>query len=406
MKNLKHKKSRTLMTALVAAVVGLICTPARQAMADTISNADLVGGTPTVSLATGWTAGSYPVTLLFDGNADNPGTGRVLYWHGGTTLSQTNYISITIDLIEPWEINSFQIANDYGNSSVNEVHSMDILLSGTAGLIKSFLVSNLDDDYVPDIDDVFTGESILGVTRIEFRITENQDPWSIEIREFIVTGTPAPSNQPPVAVCQAAVVAVGEVPNIDGGSYDPDDGDTVTLSQSPSGAFGEAGIYEVTLTVTDSSDASDTCTAMVVVYDPSGGFVTGGGWIDSPEGAYIPDPSLTGKANFGFVSKYKKGASIPTGQTEFVFQTAGLNFHSSSYQWLVVNQAGANAQFKGSGTINGEGDYKFMLWAGDGEPDTFRIKIWYEDTGEVVVYDNGVNQAIGGGSIIVHKAKK
>ena len=48
-------------------------------------------------------------------------------------------------------------------------------------------------------------------------------------------------------------------------------------------------------------------------------------------------------------------------------------------------------------------DYKFMIWAGDGEPDTFRIKIWYEDGDEVVVYDNGFDQAIGAGNIKVHK---
>jgi hypothetical protein len=98
---------------------------------------------------------------------------------------------------------------------------------------------------------------------------------------------------------------------------------------------------------------------------------------------------------------------VPTGNTEFVFKSADLNFHSSEYDWLVVNQGGTNAQFKGSGTINGSGDYKFMLWAGDDDPDTFRIKIWYEDGGsEIVVYDNGMDQAIGGGNIVVHKSNK
>jgi hypothetical protein len=113
-------------------------------------------------------------------------------------------------------------------------------------------------------------------------------------------------------------------------------------------------------------------------------------------------PSSEGKATFGFVSKYKKGATVPDGNTEFQFKAANLNFHSTSYDWLVVNQGGTNAQFKGSGTINGAGDYQFMLWAGDGSPDTFRIKIWYANT-EVVVYDNGTEQAISGGSIVVKK---
>ena len=80
----------------------------------------------------------------------------------------------------------------------------------------------------------------------------------------------------------------------------------------------------------------------------------------------------------------------------------------------MVNQGGTNAQNKGSGTINGEsapsGDlYRFMLWANDLRPsadDTFRIKIWYEDEvgTEVVDYDNGFDQPIDGGSIIVHTA--
>lgn len=64
--------------------------------------------------------------------------------------------------------------------------------------------------------------------------------------------------------------------------------------------------------------------------------------------------------------------------------------------------------FKGVGTINGAGEYKFKIWAGDGEPDTFRIKIWTEDGGgvETVIYDNGMDQEINGGSIVIHVKKK
>jgi hypothetical protein len=141
--------------------------------------------------------------------------------------------------------------------------------------------------------------------------------------------------------------------------------------------------------------------------------VTGGGWIDSPVGAYAADPTLTGKASFGFVSKYKRGATIPTGQTEFRFRAGDLDFHSSSYDWLVV--AGPRAQFMGSGTINGVGDYGFLLTAIDGQVvggggvDRFRIKIWDRATDEVV-YDNqpgegddsGVTTALGGGSVVIH----
>jgi hypothetical protein len=152
----------------------------------------------------------------------------------------------------------------------------------------------------------------------------------------------------------------------------------------------------------------------VVVYDPGAGFVTGGGWIDSPPGAYVPEPSMVGKANFGFVAKYQKGANVPTGNTEFQFQTAGFNFHSETYQWLVV--AGAKAQYKGTGTVNGTGGYGFLLTATDGDisgnkPDQFRIKVWDVVTNDVV-YDNApgsddintsAQTTLGGGSIVIHK---
>ena len=168
-------------------------------------------------------------------------------------------------------------------------------------------------------------------------------------------------------------------------------------------AYSTPGVYTVTVTVEDGYGNSDTAVyEFVVVYDPDGGFVTGGGWINSPAGVYADDPSLAGKASFGFVAKYKRGANVPEGNTQFQFHVAGFNFHSTSYEWLVV--AGTKAQFKGEGAINGEGVYKFMITADDGNPDKFRIKIWYEDgSGEHVVYDNGSQQPLGGGSIVIHK---
>jgi hypothetical protein len=114
------------------------------------------------------------------------------------------------------------------------------------------------------------------------------------------------------------------------------------------------------------------------------------------------------KATFGFVSKYKKGASAPMGSTEFQFHTAGMNFHSSSYDWLIVT-GNDFAHFKGTGTVNGGtcpvGPYKFHLWAGDDTPDTFRIKIWCEDGAgiETDLYDNGFDQQIAAGNIVIHK---
>jgi N-acetylneuraminic acid mutarotase len=87
-------------------------------------------------------------------------------------------------------------------------------------------------------------------------------------------------------------------------------------------------VYTVTVTITDNCGAASSGVTYVIFYDPNGGFVTGGGWINSPAGAYTPNLSLFGKANFGFVSKYKKNAAPPEGETNFHFNTAGFNFDS------------------------------------------------------------------------------
>ena len=186
-------------------------------------------------------------------------------------------------------------------------------------------------------------------------------------------------------------------------------------SVSGSHAYTVAGVYLVTLTVTDKDGGIGQATfEFVIVFEPTSGFVTGGGWIDSPPGAYAADPTLTGKANFGFVARYQPGATVPSGQTEFRFQVAGLNFHSTEYEWLVVS--GTRAQFKGSGTLNGSEGFRFMISAVDGDlsqgrpTDGFRIKIW-DDTSGGVIYDNQMGDsdrsssttALGGGSIVIHR---
>jgi probable HAF family extracellular repeat protein len=182
---------------------------------------------------------------------------------------------------------------------------------------------------------------------------------------------------------------------------------TVPGTVTGSTVFSAAGLYNVTLSVTDGSDLpASTVSRQIVVYDPSAGFVTGGGWIMSPAGAYKADERMTGRATFGFVSKYLKGADKPTGETEFRFEASGLNFYSNNYNWLVVG--GARAQYKGSGTINGTGSYQFMLTAVDGDliakgtPDRFRIKIWHRDdvtNTDVTDYDNQIDSTVAGSNL-------
>ena len=80
-------------------------------------------------------------------------------------------------------------------------------------------------------------------------------------------------NEPPIAVCKDIEIHVDEncqasivAEDVDGGSSDPDEGDTITLSINNIGPL-SLGENWVTLTVTDESGESDTCEAKVTVVD-------------------------------------------------------------------------------------------------------------------------------------------
>jgi K(+)-stimulated pyrophosphate-energized sodium pump len=172
----------------------------------------------------------------------------------------------------------------------------------------------------------------------------------------------------------------------------------------------KAGVYNLLVRGSDEmGNVASEKSIVLVVYDLDG-FATGEGWINSPAGAYTADPTLTGKATFRFDSKYQKGAAVPTGQTEFIFPDASMIFKSTSYDWLVVS--GLRAHCKGTGTINGAGNYGFMLIVvGEqvkGGLKKFRIKIWDKTTGRTI-YDNNLGYPdsitpttiVSGGSIDV-----
>ena len=186
-------------------------------------------------------------------------------------------------------------------------------------------------------------------------------------------------------------------------------------------AFTSPGVNSVCIRGKDAAGNTGPLACLhLAVYDPDGGFVTGGGWMNSPENAYWPDginpAGLSTRVNFEFVSKYQKGATSPKGQMEFQVRSGNFNFRSTVHEWLVVS--GSKALLEGSGTVNGAGDYGFLLTVIDGDPspgsdktDKFRIKIWNNATG-LTVYDNARGsdemddtklQVIGGGSIVIHQ---
>ncbi|MBI5962560.1 MAG: ExeM/NucH family extracellular endonuclease [Chloroflexi bacterium] len=176
------------------------------------------------------------------------------------------------------------------------------------------------------------------------------------------------------------------------------------------------GVYTVTVTVDDGyGNTAQAAYEFIVVYDPNGGFVTGGGWINSPAGAYIADPSAVGQGKFGFVAKYHKNGTL-TSETEFELEAGTFHFHSANAQWLTLNVS--KAQFQGTGIVEGSThQYGFSVTvidgqaAGGGGIDKFRLRIWDMDNGNAVVYDNQIGAPVnatptmplGNGSIVIHK---
>lgn len=271
----------------------------------------------------------------------------------------------------------------------------------------------------------------IGITTVECSSFDGAGNSTTELFTVTVNVIPPENNLPEILSINTSMDPIPVNTNVNASSTYEDDNLTDAIWDWGDGtvSVGEiynntiegvhqyiaAGVYTLSLTIIDEYGETDSESFQyIVIYDPNGGFVTGGGWILSQAGAYVPDPTLEGKANFGFVAKYKKGTTVPDGNTEFQFKAGDLNFASTDYDWLIV--AGDKAKFKGEGTINNSGEYGFMLSAVDGDtklnPDMFWIKIWEMAT-ESVVYDNqpgdptdaDATDAIEGGSISVHTPK-
>jgi len=165
------------------------------------------------------------------------------------------------------------------------------------------------------------------------------------------------------------------------------------------------GVY--TLIVRADDNAGNTIeseTYHFVIYDPDGGFVTGGGWFypDGEEGGLSPD----GKTNFGFVAKYDKKEKA-TGHLEFQYHgEEGLNLKSTSIDWITVSDTSAG--FQGTATLDGEGLYTFRIKVKDGgkigTEDSFDIKIWLGTDTEADPVRKAKN-TLAGGNIVIHKKK-
>lgn len=182
-------------------------------------------------------------------------------------------------------------------------------------------------------------------------------------------------------------------------------------SASGTHIYTAAGIYTVSITVTDNHGASGTASYnSIVVYDPSAGSIKGSGSFNSQAGAYVSNPTVSGELKFNIQAKYKGDNTVPTGKINLDFKKTNFSFDSISLEWLVIN--GDKAQLKGTGTFNGSGSYTIFIAVLDGAKksgaDKIRIKI--TDFSGNVIYDNQMGSpenadptaVVSKGSIKIH----
>jgi len=182
--------------------------------------------------------------------------------------------------------------------------------------------------------------------------------------------------------------------------------------------FNAPGVYKLQMNITDQNGVTSYANtqgdleAIVVIYDPNGGYTYGGGYYDSKAGALTSDPSATGKASYGFSMNYFKNSTNPKGETQFDFRVGDFEYNALNFDYLVINNF--MSQFKGTGKIiGGQSGINFIMTVIDGQldgtgVDKVRMKVFNKNTGRIY-YDNmpGASdaalpvQAVGTNSTVV-----
>ncbi|MEO6997215.1 MAG: PKD domain-containing protein, partial [Terracoccus sp.] len=167
-------------------------------------------------------------------------------------------------------------------------------------------------------------------------------------------------------------------------------------SVSGSHTYRAAGFYTVEVTVTDGfGHSGSNSSSQIVVYDRSAGQVTGAGSIASPKGAWVSQPSASGKGRFAFAVGYRATRATPFGVFGYVVGGSPRNrlaLAATSYDYLVIT--GATARFAGSAQVNGESGFRYEVTAADvRRADTLRIVV--RTASGALVYDSATQTVSG-----------
>jgi uncharacterized repeat protein (TIGR03803 family) len=141
------------------------------------------------------------------------------------------------------------------------------------------------------------------------------------------------------------------------------------------------GTTLVTFRAQDASGNSAKATSRVIVVEPQRR-VTGSGYNFPELPAYRATFSITAA-----------GPTVAAGAVQYAYTRTRLNFVSTSVD--TVSFSGSTATITGTGSVNGQSAYRFVVHATDAAPDSFEIVITRPDG--ILYYSSGLHPLVGGG---------
>jgi PKD repeat protein len=346
----------------------------------------------------GETSGFYsdPVQLqatLFDVATGDPISGRTVIF--------------TID---------YQIVSAITDSS--GVASIELILDQPGGLYTVTAVFEGDGVYLADSDSAsftiekeyvvlsYTGSTVIPTTvdTITLRVTvyDDADLYWGDLNKIYVTfyiyDCPMPD---PLVPKKSSGPHMVEFTMVDGVGY--------VEIEVPHGLTEGGYLIQVVLSpgMNDYYQGDPSDLVILTIYEPTGDFVTGGGWIWDSDG---------NKGNFGFNVKYKKNG-LPKGQAIYVFREGDWQYIVKSNAWQGMAIIGNHSFFEAKCVVQkynsktgefvwSEGNYQMRVdvWDeyNDEGDDVYQIRV-YDKIGQVY-HEAGFDPFgfLQGGNIVIH----
>jgi len=191
------------------------------------------------------------------------------------------------------------------------------------------------------------------------------------------------ADRPPVAICISNTIIVTAGSNcvasvsIDGGSYDPDTNDVISVKQIPPGPY-PPGTNVVTLLVTDSHGASNTCSSVVLVVPPPPAINCPSNIVAASDPGQCSavvnytvtasDPCAGGSVNVGIYANHSNaGGGTPYSGFVGSFEVNSVSFATDTgYNWHPFGLTDFGADMTGCLNVAADGVYSFSLNSDDG----------------------------------------